>query len=522
MTSTESTQLLHALQDSALYPHPTEEIRLIETHISWVLLTGKYAYKIVKPLNLGFLDFSTLEKRYHYYFEELRLNRRLAGKMYLGVVPIYGSAAQPCLHGAGPVFEYAVKMRQFEQSAIFDQLLAEEQLTLQLIKRTAQTVAHFHQTLISCPADCKYGRPDQVFSPVQENFDQLKQLNNIGVNDLPAQLADWSKKEFRAGHDFFQKRKAAGFIRACHGDLHLGNIALLDGEIIPFDGIGFNPSLYWIDVINEVAFLVMDLEDHQRPDLAFHFLNSYLEICGDYSALRLLPFYLVYRAMVRAKISAIRASQSSEESEIKKDITLYHDYLDLAVRYTRAHKPFLLLMHGVSASGKSWLSDQIIDHVAAIRIRSDVERKRLFRVPLLGHSNSEHLNKLYSRKAGALTYDRLLQLSREILTAGFNVVVDATFLKRDERRMFQQLANQEGVLWHIISTTADKETLRERICRRARERDNVSDADQQVLEEQLRTRDPLTAEELQKATIINTEDKKQVNALWQAKGLSWI
>ncbi len=518
MTPTDSDQLLQALQNTILYPHPTTEFRLIETHISWVLLTGIYAYKIVKPLNLGFLDFSSLERRYRYCFEELRLNRRLAASVYGEVVPVCGSFSQPCLDGSGPAFEYCIKMRQFEQHAIFEQMLTDGRLTIELVKKSAEKIAHFHNTLICSPADTPYGNPDEVITPVRENFDQLEHLDNIGKSDVLRQLADWSEKEFHTASSLFRERKAAGFIRACHGDLHLGNIALVEGEVVPFDGIGFNPSLCWIDVINEIAFLVMDLADHQRIDLAFQFLNSYLEITGDYAGLRLLPFYLVYRAMVRAKISAIRASQVSEEREFQKDISLYHDYLELAVEYTRSHRPFLLLMHGVSATGKSWLSEQIINHVPAVRLRSDIERKRLFRLPLHGSREAENPANLYSEEAGAKTYARLLQLARGVLEAGYNVIVDATFLQKEERSPFLQLGEQQGVPVHILSTTGSKEILLQRIHRRALERDNVSDADQQVLEEQLRTREPLTGAELQKATLIDTADKEQVNSLWQTGG----
>jgi aminoglycoside phosphotransferase family enzyme/gluconate kinase len=494
------------------------EFRLIETHISWVLLTGMYAYKIVKPLNLGFLDFSDLEKRYRYCFEELRLNRRLAGTLYVEVVPICGTAVQPCLGGYGPAFEYSIKMRQFEQHAIFEQLLEDDQLTTMLVKRAAEKIAHFHRTLICSPDGAVYGTPDEVLKPVRENFDQLEQIDNIGKNDVLQELANWSEQEFRSASSLLRERKSAGFIRACHGDLHLGNIALIDGEVVPFDGIGFNPSLYWIDVISEVAFLVMDLADHQRLDLAFQFLNSYLEITGDYGGLRLLPFYLVYRAMVRAKISAIRASQETEEKAFQKDIALYHDYLELAVQYTRSRRPFLLLMHGVSASGKSWLSEQIINHVPAVRLRSDVERKRIYRLPLRGYPGTQDAEILYSSEANTKTYIRLLQLTRGILQAGCNVIVDAAFLKKEERRIFLQLGEEQNLPVHIVSTTGSREILLQRLRRRARERDNVSDADQLVLEEQLRTREPLTAEERQKAIIIDTENTEQVNSLWQAGG----
>lgn len=513
MPHSKTQELIKSLQNPALYPHQTDSFKIIETHISWVILTGAYAYKIKKPLDLGFLDFSTLEKRHHYCREELRLNSRLAPDIYLDVVTISGSKKKPQINHAGEVFEYAVKMRQFDPDNTFDHLLAKQQLTAYHLKQTAKIIADFHNRIAQAASKTEFGTPETVMQPVRENFHQIQQLHDIEKPDILQQLAGWSEQEYIHNQDLFKQRKHSGFIRECHGDLHLANITLIDDQIVPFDGIEFNPSLYWIDVISEVAFLSMDLTGKKRPDLAFQFLNEYLHHSGDYEGLKLLRFYQVYRAMVRAKVSAIRASQATGEGQ-QRATEDYRSYLHLAQQYTQDKKPIMLMMHGVSASGKSWLSGQIIEHFPAIRIRSDVERKRLFQLSAQKESQADINQGLYSAQITAQTYQQLLQLAREILTAGYSVIVDATFLKQQQRQPFLQLAEQISTPFRIVHTYADEQILLRRIQQRPSQQDNVSDADQQVLTHQLQSLEPLTDLEQQKTIAINTSQSAQLTKLW--------
>lgn len=309
-----ATGLISSLLSAEIYPHPVNQLRLIETHISWVILTGPYAYKIKKPVNLGFLDFSSLEQRKLYCEEELRLNKRTAPSIYLGVVPITGSTTQPQLDGKGEAIEYAVKMRQFPQDAQLDHLLEQGGLKAAHMDAFARLVADFHQQVAVAGADDNYGEPDQVMQPVEENFEQIGQHQLTSQQQqLLDELHAWSTTEYQRLETQLAQRKQQGFIRECHGDMHLRNLAWIDEQAVAFDGIEFNANLRWIDVISEVAFLVMDLQDRNQPELAQRFLNAYLEITGDYAGLSLLPFYLVYRALVRAKVAAIRAGQQDIE-----------------------------------------------------------------------------------------------------------------------------------------------------------------------------------------------------------------
>ncbi len=507
--------LIQCLQNPALYPHKVESFHVIETHISWILLTGSYAYKIKKPINLGFLDFSSLEKRRHFCHEELRLDSRLAPDTYLDVVAISGTEDQPMLDGSGMAIEYAVKMRQFEPDNTFDRLLAHDQLTTELIQQTANTIAAFHSRIESAATDTEFGSADSVMKPVRENFSHNQQLEDIDKPDVLKHLALWCEQQHNALVPVFKQRKQAGFIRECHGDLHLGNIALINGKVVPFDGIEFNPSLYWIDVISEIAFLVMDLQEKQRPDLAFQFLNTYLQHTGDYAGLKLLRFYLVYRAMVRAKVSAIRASQSTSAEEHQHAITCYQDYLQLANSYTQTPNPLMIIMHGVSGSGKSWLSEQIINHYPAIRLRSDVERKRLHNLTVQQQSHSGLDSGLYNQTNNELTYQHLLQLAIEVINAGYSVIVDATFLQQKHRKLFSQQAERLLIPFLIVHTQTDKQTLIKRIKARAQQQNNVSEADKTVLENQLDNRQPLSNEELECSITINTDQTTQLPKLWQ-------
>jgi len=506
--------LIESLQNPALYPHPVDGFKLIETHISWVLLTGSYAYKIKKPLDLGFLDFSSLAKREHYCREELRLNSRLAPDIYLEVIAISGNVTQPELGGLGKTIEYMIKMRQFQPDNTFDHLLLDGLLSGAHIKQTATIIADFHAQLPCAGANTLLGCPESILVPVQENFRQIEPLGDIAGPSILQPLNDWSTQQHAELAPIFMQRKQKGFIRECHGDLHLGNLALIDNRVVPFDGIEFNPALYWIDVVSEVAFLVMDLQSKQRHDLAYQFLNVYLQQTGDYSGLKLLRFYLVYRAMVRAKVDAIRAHQDASEEEQQQALGQYHNYLQLAQSYTQPELPVLIIMQGVSGSGKSWLAEQIINRYQIINLRSDVERKRLQKQYAISDEqySAENRNKIYQH---------LLGLAKDILLANYSVLIDATFLEQQQRALFLQLAEQRKVPFIIIHTEADQATLFKRIHKRSKQADNVSDATQAVLENQQSSQQALSDDELQYSISVNTANADDLDSLWAFISSVW-
>jgi len=490
--------LITALCDGKIYGQPGADIQLLQTHISYVFLTGRYAYKIKKPVNLGFLDFSTLDKRHHYCEEELRLNRRLAPQLYLEVVPITGSPAHPVLGCAGTAIEYAVKMAEFPQQARLDHVLAQGGLTSAQIDALASQIAVFHNSIAVAGSDSMFGTPARVLQPALENFEQIRPLLD-DTNDLAAldELQSWTQREYTALEPAFAQRKQDGFIRECHGDLHLANIALVNGAITIFDCIEFNDNLRWIDVLSEIAFLVMDLMDRNRPEFAYRALNAYLELSGDYSGLGVLRFYLTYRAMVRAKVATIRLHQAGlGQSERTAIFRNYRSYIQLAQKFTAPPRPALLITHGLSGSGKTTWSQSILESLGAIRIRSDVERKRLFGLSAESPSQSGVASGLYAADATHLTYQHLAKLAQAIVAAGFTVLVDATFLQQSQRSLFRELAQAMGVPFVILDFQAVPATLRQRIVQRRHAAQDASEADLAVLEHQYATQQPLAPDEL--------------------------
>lgn len=481
-------RLLEALMDPKVYPHPGDAVQRIETHISTVLLVGDHAYKIKKPVDLGFLDFSSLQKRRFYCDEELRLNRRLAPDIYLDVVAFTGSEAEPQFNGPGDAFEYAVHMRRFDVGQTLDHLQARGELDLALMDALASRLSDFHDTAMRVPENEEPGRPDAVLRPMLDNFDHISPM--IECPDRQAQLKclhAWTLERFAILEDLLASRRRDGFVRECHGDLHLGNIALIDGQPVPFDGIEFNPHMRWIDVISEVAFLTMDLHARGSHAHAWRFLNAWVEHSGDHFGLRLLDFYQVYRAMVRAKVSCIRMNQDGLSDEEREQLEIEgHRYLDLAERFTRPGRPALFINHGFSGSGKTTFSEAILENIGAIRIRSDIERKRLSGLSARQRGHAAPGEGLYTQDRTELTYAHLAELSRRLLQDGFIVIVDATFLQATQRRRFADLARELALPFVILDFVASHQTLRERLMARNRDGRDASDADLEVLEHQIR------------------------------------
>ncbi len=501
-----------ALLHPEAYAHTVETIELVETHISWVILTGSYAYKIKKPVNLGFLDFSSLQKRHFYCQEEIRLNSRLAPELYLEVVTITGPEQQAVFSGSGPVIEYAVKMLQFPTNMQMDKLLNTGQIQTNHIASLAETIASFHQQTDIASTESDYGEPEVVYTPVRDNFTLLQELvsDHKQLDKLEA-LKQWSQASYEHLKPVFVQRKEAGYIRECHGDLHTANIVVIDNKPTAFDCIEFSPELRWTDTASDIAFLIMDLQYRQQHAFAWHFLNHYLEISGDYKALQVLKFYLVYRAMVRAKVAAISASQMPDTSaQYDSAIQSCYDYLKLAHAFVQPGRPILIITCGMSASGKSTLTSPLVAGLSAIRLRSDVERKRLFKQSKESHSHKPFNAGIYSPEASRQTYQYLSDQADLILTSGYPVIIDATFLHYEQRQLFYQLAQKKGVPFVVLHFTARPDTLRQRISQRV---NDVSDADRSILEQQLLNWKPLQDNEQPYVINIDTESPFDTDAV---------
>ncbi len=493
--------LLRAMLEPTFYPHPAATVELIQTHISWVFLAGDFAYKVKKPVDFGFLDFTSLDQRKHYCERELELNRRLSPELYLEVLPICRHAGAYSLGGAGKPIEYCLKMVRFAQADVLDQRLSHGAFEPEWMDELASDVARFHARAETSETIRRFGGIDFLQEHVETIFRVAGQhLGEVISPDELASLEIHSSEFLKAHTEAYKQRQKAGFIRACHGDLHLKNIAMHEGHPCIFDCIEFNDEFRMIDTMNDTAFLVMDCIARGRPDLGYRFLSRYLEHTGDYEGLQLLPLYLTYRAGVRGKVACLLAADGHLDKEKRHEqLQEAHHYFTLAPSFVdkkaagrldgrksarrvrgmdapnHMPAPRLFVIGGLSGSGKSHLSLVGAGKIPAIVIRSDATRKRLTRkYPDLP---------LYGSEMNARTYDAMFEAGRTALEAGFSVILDATFLRSEDRDQARNIAKEARAECHILWLDIDAETLRQRIQKRGRA--DVSDADITVLERQL-------------------------------------
>jgi aminoglycoside phosphotransferase family enzyme/predicted kinase len=490
------------------HEHSVSQPQLIETHVSWVILTGKYAYKIKKPVNFGFLDFSTLEKRKHFCEEELRLGQQFAAEIYLTIVPITGTLNHPQINGTGPILEYAIKMLEFPQENLLSTLLKQGRLTENIIDQLSTLIAEFHKKTPVAAKESRFGQPNEVHAPTKQNFEQIAPLltKPDDIKQLK-RLETWSEQQFKHFHRLFQARKNQGFIRDCHGDLHLANIIFYNNKPILFDRLEFNEDFRWTDVIADLAFLVMDLTEKKQTGFANQLVNTYLHYTEDYAGLALLPYYLVYRAVVRAKIALFRLKHEKLSSEEEKEIqNAYYNFINLAESYTQLTKPSLIITYGFSGSGKTTVAKACVKYCGAIQINSDIIRKRLFDIPLHGRSHSNLNSGIYTVEATKETYKKLADLAEIIVKAGFTVIVDASFLQHSQRTYFYSLAKRMKIPFYILHCQVNDTEIEQRIKHRLNNPKRISEADLSILTEQKKNNEPLTS--LEEEHVLLIKDKQ--------------
>jgi hypothetical protein len=498
------------------FPHPVTRFRVIETHISWVVLTGSFAYKIKKPVRYDFLDASTLARRRELCKEELRLNRRLAPDLYVDVLPLTREGGQLKVGGPGSAVEYAVRMREFDPCEELATQLDAGKVWLSDVRALAIKIAEFHRHAAVAAPESPLGDVASIRDQIVDNVAVLERCLEQS-EDIAAirQLDDWLRRSLAESSPLLALRKRDGAVRECHGDLHAHNIVRWRQQWTPFDCIEFNPELRWIDVISDVAFLFMDLVAHGRRDLAHGFLSRYLEETGDYQGLRVLPLYAVYRALVRAKVDALGAkSASAEGARALRERQARR--MRVAADLSRPRLPALLITHGVAACGKSWLSERLIPELQAVRVRSDLERKRLAGMEALEVSRSGIGENLYDAAVTERLYARLRECAESALAGGLNVIVDAAFLGAAQREQFRQLATQQQVPFLILSCHAGTATLDARLDERAGAGLDPSEATRAVLDHQLATLEPLSAQEGTYALRIDTSSLANVGVVVDA------
>ncbi len=557
--------LINALHNPACYPHPvTLPIEIIETQVSWVILTGDYVYKVKKELNFGFLDFSTLGKRQFYCEEELRLNQRLAPDIYQAVITISGTFESPVigaddyrlnqqnsaaisdtadtavnsfnsaaqsLHpehalsveafantqsseplnesstalstnsSANAVLEYAVRMQQFDPNDGLDKLLQCNQFNPLWINQLAQQLAQFHLCLPTITTNSPWGEPDNIWQLVSDNFiHTLDFYDNSEDCQQITQLYNQTTDQFTALRDVLIDRRKQGFIRECHGDLHLGNITCYKNELRLFDCIEFNLQFRWIDTCSDLAFLLMDLEANNKYSWANIALNRYLEITGDFQALALLNFYKSFRAMVRAKIATF-GEQASHAIFLK--------YLALTQSYQKNSPPKLIIMHGLSGSGKSHISEQITKTSPTIRLRSETERNRLYKELQKKGKNLQ----LHSPEINARLSQHLISLTEQVLSLGYSVIVDGTFLKQHFRQKYIDIAQKLAIDICIISCLCNTKLMEARLVKGINTRSSDSNFSLERLAHQRSYQQPLNEQEQALQIEVDTDDDEAINRL---------
>ncbi len=486
-------QLLRA----AAYPHAVDTIKLIETHLSWVFLTGPYAYKVKKPVRFDFVDFSTLQRRKHFCEEELRCNQAFAPELYVGMVAIVRTADNELMiapphniegveQGEVEIVDFAVQMLQFDQTAQADHRLQAGQLTRDELSKFGRTLAAQHAGLAAIE------QPVDVITPMTDNFATLRELASAApLREELERLEQATRDDIDGAQQALSQRHIEGFTRECHGDLHLQNLVLTEQGLRAFDCLEFDLSLRTIDVCCDTAFLLMDCCVRGRDDLGYAFIDGYLDVSGDYDGVTLLPLYARYRAMVRAKVTALQLEQAFEQSTLQK----LQRYVGWAAAHQRRRQGRLIVSCGVSGSGKSYWAAQLASELPTIRLRSDVLRKHLHGLASAEDSQSALQAGLYGATQTQAVYARLAELTGQVLQRGENVIVDCTNLELWQRQLFYAAANNAGSACVVLHFTAPQRLLEQRIEQRSREGLDASEANLQILHWQLARQQPPTAPE---------------------------
>ncbi|MDJ0842620.1 AAA family ATPase [Crocosphaera sp.] len=508
----ELSKLIKKLQNPDSYPHTVQTpVKVIQTHISVIFLTGNYAYKIKKPVDFGFLDYSTLEKRQHFLNQELTMNQLIAPDIYVEVLPITLENNQVKIGIKGEIIDYTLKMNQFPQDCLFINLFQAGKLEKHHLKKLGKIVAEFHKNTKTNEYIRSFGKIEVIKQSIDENYERTEKYISIAQTQQQYQeTKDFTDHYFEQKQNYFIQRQQEDKIRECHGDLHLKNICLWNNKIQLFDRIEFNEEFRYVDVMFDVAFTVMDLDSRNRKDLSNVFLNTYLENTGDWQGLQVLPVYLSRQAYVRAKVnSMILDDPNISEENHQKAQQEAKNYYHLAWQYTQQHQGQIIMMSGLSGSGKTTIANYLAQNINAILIRSDAVRKHLGNVSLDETGNSG----LYSEKMNQKTYETLIKLGEIVTKQGFNVILDAKFDRHQWRKLVIEIAKRYNIPLTIVSCYAPVETLSDRLSKR---KGDISDATSDLLQQQQNNAQDFNEEEMSYVKKIDTTSnwKTQITAIF--------
>jgi aminoglycoside phosphotransferase family enzyme/predicted kinase len=496
-------ELVKALLEPKAYPEAAGRIELMQTQMSFVFLTREFVYKVKKAVDLGYLDYTTLDKRRFFCQKEVELNRRLCPEIYLGVVPITQDKGVIRIGGRGEAIEYAVRMRRLPQEKMLNVLLAKNGVTAEMITGVARKLAAFHNKAETSPEISAFGGVKAITRNADENFDQTEKYVGKTISEDNFQhIKEYTDSFIQQNTPLFNKRVNEGRIRDCHGDLHAAHICFTN-DICIYDCIEFNDRFRYCDVASEMAFLAMDLDHYGRADLSRSLIKAYVAGSGDKELIRLLGFYKGYRAYVRGKVESFKLDDPyiSEDEKIRtQDIAA--SYFDLARAYTRA-RPVLFITVGLVGTGKSTLAQALARRLGLAVISSDVTRKQLAGIPVTEHRFEGFDSGIYSAELSRRTYDKMFSVAGDILSEGGSVVLDASFIRAEERLNAKRVAEETGADFCIIECRLDEKNIKERLERRLKGK-AVSDGRWEIYRPQREAFEPVREAAPPKHAIIDT------------------
>lgn len=520
-------ELVEALLRPQAYPpeERPERVELVEIHISWLFLTGGYVYKVKKPLDLGFLDFTTLERRRSFCEQEVSLNRRLSPEVYLGVVEIHLGPQGYAVEGSGELVEYAVKMRQLPGDRALRELLRHGDASPEMVPRLAHKVWEFHTGAETGPEITRLGGLEAVRANMEENFHQTREF--IGQT-IPQRVFDriraFCEPFVEVRQDLFQRRQQEGRVRDCHGDLHTSNIFLLNGDVSIIDCIEFNQRFRYSDVASDLAFLAMDIDYCDEPGLSRLLVDTYIEASGDTGLRETLDFYKCYRAYVRGKVNSFRLRDQELPAEEKAAVaSKARRYFDLAASYTPDLPPFLLIIAGLMGTGKSFVAKSLAGCLKTKVLSSDVLRKELAGVPSMERHHEAWGTGLYDEEQSDATYQELHRRARTRLEAGRSTILDASYRSREWRQGARQVASECGVPFLAVECVAPEEVLRQRLEARVRRPGVPSDGRWEIFHQQREAFEPVTEIPGEEHLVLETGgSREETRATAQKEVFAWL
>ena len=495
-------EIFEQLQNPELFGQNVSSVKILQTHISFVVLTGSFAYKIKKAIDFGFLDFSTLEKRKFFCEEEIKLNKRLCPKIYLSVVPITEHNGKIQLNGKGKIVEYALKMKEFPQENIMTNQLNKGNVTAKTIEEICDILVNFYKSNKGESEIESYGKAESVKKNIDENFEQTKSVINTTIPRATFDfIKDAANQFFEKNSSIFEKRIKEGHICDCHGDLHSGNIVILDNICI-FDCIEFNKRFRYCDVASDISFLAMDLDYLNYPELSSYLIQNYIQKSSDKSILQVLNFYKSYRAYVRGKVNGFKLSDPNiKDTEKKEIIDISKKYFELSYYYAQLFsldlnhpKPIIFLVCGMSGTGKSTLAQKLSIDYNATHLNTDIIRKEIEGINIFEKHLDEINTGLYSPEKIEKTYRKLIEKSEEFVKDKKNVILDATFSKKKFRKLVYDTFKKYDAALVVIECISRDDIVKKWLDKRIKTK-SVSDGRWEVYLHQKKTFEKLTDDE---------------------------